>query len=166
MHKIAVLALSDVIPYELGMVCDVFARVSLPEMHQPYQILVCSEHRSIRAGFFELKTDHGLDKLASAETIIVPGIADVSLPVSGKVISALQKASVRGCRIASICSGAFILAAAGLLDGQRATTHWIAASELARLYPAIQVDPNVLFVDGGNILTSAGASAGMDLACT
>lgn len=163
MHKIAILALHDVLPYDLGIACDVFARVSVPGIGRPYRIVVCSEHRRVRAGFFEIKTEFGLDELAGAHTVIVPGITDVSRPVSGKVISALQAASARGCRIASICSGAFVLAAAGLLDGKRATTHWMGAPELATRYPSIRVDPNVLFVDNGNILTSAGASAGMDL---
>lgn len=163
MHTIAVLALHDVLPYDLGIACDVFARVSVPGIDCPYQVLVCSEHRSVRAGFFEIKTAYSLEKMDGADTIIVPGIADADRPVSGKVISALQKASARGCRIASICSGAFILAAAGLLDGKRATTHWLGTPALAKFYPSIQVDPNVLFVDNGNILTSAGASAGMDL---
>lgn len=163
MHKIAILALHDVLPYDLGIACDVFARVVVRGMEQAYEVRVCSEHRKVRAGFFEIRTDHGLDALAGADTVIVPGTADISGQVSGRVISALQQASARGCRIASICSGAFILAAAGLLDGRRATTHWMGASLLAELYPSIQVDANVLFIDNGNVLTSAGASAGMDL---
>ncbi|MBR8329159.1 helix-turn-helix domain-containing protein, partial [Burkholderia cenocepacia] len=80
-----------------------------------------------------------------------------------RVLDALRTAAARGCRIASICSGAFVLAEAGLLDGLRATTHWLAAAELARRHPNVDVDPNVLFVDNGQILTSAGAAAGLDL---
>ncbi len=85
------------------------------------------------------------------------------MPISDAVLDAVRAAARRGARVASICSGAFVLAAAGLLDGKRATTHWLAVRELAERYPAIDVDPNVLFVDNGNILTSAGAAAGIDL---
>lgn len=88
---------------------------------------------------------------------------DVSASVRGAVVAALRQAIERGARVASICSGAFVLAAAGLLDGKRATTHWAAADALAARYPDITVDPDVLFVDEGQIVTSAGASAGIDM---
>jgi transcriptional regulator GlxA family with amidase domain len=101
--------------------------------------------------------------LAEAETIILPGLTDSTVSIPDDVLVALREAAARGARVASICSGAFILAATGLLDGLRATTHWVAASELARQYPKVEVDPNVLFVDNGKILTSAGAAAGLDL---
>ncbi|HKU39900.1 MAG TPA: helix-turn-helix domain-containing protein, partial [Polyangiales bacterium] len=90
-------------------------------------------------------------------------VMDLNAPISSKLLGALRAAARRGARIASICSGAFILAAAGLLDGKRATTHWLAAAELARRYPAIEVDASVLYVDNGQILTSAGVAAGLDL---
>lgn len=155
MHVIAVLALHGLIPFDLTIPCEVFGRVP------GYDIRVCGEARRIRAAHFDLAVPHGLDMLDGADTIIVPGITDVRGPVPAKVIAALQRA--RGARIASICTGAFVLAAAGLLDGRRATTHWLAAPLLAQRYPAIEVDPDVLFVDGGRILTSAGAAAGLDL---
>lgn len=105
----------------------------------------------------------GLHALGEADTIIVPGLADPAEPIPEEVLEALRAAAEGGTRIASICVGAFILAAAGLLNGLRATTHWAAARELSRLYPAVDVDADVLFVDSGQILTSAGAAAGLDL---
>jgi transcriptional regulator GlxA family with amidase domain len=110
-----------------------------------------------------LRTHWRLNRIASADTIVIPGIEDVSVPVSKPALTAIRNAWANGARVASICSGAFALAATGLLDGRRATTHWIGAAELARRYPQIDVDPNVLFVDEGRIVTSAGASAGLDM---
>ncbi len=104
-----------------------------------------------------------LGALQRAHTIVVPGIDDLTAPVSARTLSALRRASRAGIRIASICTGAFVLAAAGLLDGKRVTTHWAAAQFLSVLYPSVEVDPDVLFVDHGNLLTSAGAAAGFDL---
>jgi transcriptional regulator GlxA family with amidase domain len=104
-----------------------------------------------------------LADLTTAHTVIVPGLSDISLKIPEEIIEALRTAAANGARIASICTGAFVLAATGLLDGRRATTHWLAAAELARRYPRIKVDPNVLFVDNGQLLTSAGAAAGLDL---
>jgi transcriptional regulator GlxA family with amidase domain len=95
--------------------------------------------------------------------VIVPGIDSIDLPVSKKLLRALRAAVARGARVASICSGAFVLAQTGALHGLKATTHWLAAEQLARRYPEIDVDPNVLYVDNGKLLTSAGAAAGLDL---
>ncbi len=105
----------------------------------------------------------GLDALAGADTIVVPGLAEPAAPIPEGILEALRAAAESGTRIASICVGAFTLAAAGLLDGLRATTHWAAAEELSRRYPAVEVDADVLFVDNGQVLTSAGAAAGLDL---
>ena len=101
--------------------------------------------------------------MAGADTIILPGLADPTAQIPEDVLEALRAAAEGGTRIASICVGAFTLAAAGLLDGLRATTHWAAAKELSRRYPDVDVDADVLFVDNGQILTSAGAAAGLDL---
>lgn len=98
-----------------------------------------------------------------ADTVVVPGIDNLDGPIPPEVIRSLKAARKRGARLASICTGAFVLAAAGALDGLRATTHWQAARELARRYPEIEVDPEVLYVDNGQVLTSAGAAAGLDL---
>jgi transcriptional regulator GlxA family with amidase domain len=95
--------------------------------------------------------------------VIVPGIADLDQPIPDDVLRTIRRAIDRGARVASICSGAFVLAATGGLDGLRATTHWRGAAELARRFPDVAVDPNVLYVDNGQVLTSAGAAAGLDL---
>jgi AraC family transcriptional activator FtrA len=104
-----------------------------------------------------------LERLVAAGTIVVPGWQGANVPVPASVIDALRAAHARGARLLSICSGSFVLAATGLLDGRRATTHWRYADELQRRYPQIQVDPDVLYVDEGEILTSAGSAAGLDL---
>ncbi|NBD13879.1 GlxA family transcriptional regulator [Corallococcus silvisoli] len=163
MHTVAIVALEGVVPFDLSIPTEVFGRVRLPGGGEGYQVRVCGVSPEVHAGAFVLKTRHGLSALARADTIILPGIADVSAPAPPRLLSALRAAATRGTRIASICSGAFLLAAAGLLDGLRATTHWLATEELARRHPAIQVDPNVLYVDNGQLLTSAGAAAGLDL---
>jgi len=163
MHVVAVLALHGVVPFDLAIPCEVFGRAFRPGANAAYEVRVCGEAGTVRSGHFDLRAPWRLDSLADATTVIVPGIADVSVPVPDGVIAALRTAAERGARIASICSGAFVLAAAGLLDGLRATTHWRAAPALAARYPRVRVDANVLFVDHGRILTSAGAAAGLDL---
>jgi transcriptional regulator GlxA family with amidase domain len=110
-----------------------------------------------------LRVPWRLSVLARADTVIVPGIDDVERLVPAAVLRAIRRAANRGARVASICSGAFVLAATGVLDGLRATTHWLAAAKLAERHPRIAVDPNVLYVDNGRVLTSAGAAAGFDL---
>jgi transcriptional regulator GlxA family with amidase domain len=163
MHVVAVLALHGVVPYDLGLACDTFARVRLAGGESPYRVCVVGERERVSTGFFDIQVRLGLEELSHANTVIVPGLADPSSPVSSRVTVALRNAADRGCRIASICSGAFVLAAAGILDGLRATTHWLGAPTLARLHPSVTIEPNVLYVDNGKILTSAGASAGLDL---
>jgi transcriptional regulator GlxA family with amidase domain len=163
MHTVAVLALDDVVPFDLATPLEVFTRVRLPDGRPAYRVLVCGATRTIDAGAFTLRAPWGLDALAGADTIILPGCADPTAPVPGKVLDALRAAAAGGARIASICSGAFVLAATGLLDGHRATTHWLAAPQLAARHPEVEVDPDVLYVDNGRLLTSAGAAAGLDL---
>jgi transcriptional regulator GlxA family with amidase domain len=161
-HTIAVLALDGVIPFDLATPLEVFSRTRLPDGRVPYRVRVCASAPEVGAGHFTLRAPWGLDALAGADTVIVPGVADPAT-VPEEALDALRRAARAGTRIASICAGAFILAAAGLLDGERATTHWAAADHLARRYPGVQVDPDVLYVDNGQILTSAGAAAGLDL---
>jgi transcriptional regulator GlxA family with amidase domain len=163
MHVVAVVALDGVNPFDLSIPCEVFGRVRLPDGRAPYQVRVCGVAKTVDAGLFEVRTGSGLRDLAGADTLIVPGVAEPTLPVPRALVASLRAAATNGVRVASICTGAFVLAAAGLLDGLRATTHWLAAAELARRYPAIDVAANVLFVDNGQILTSAGAAAGLDL---
>ncbi|MFE2021558.1 GlxA family transcriptional regulator [Streptomyces sp. NPDC059499] len=163
MHTVAVLALDQVIPFDLSTPIEVFTRTRLPDGHPGYRIRVCAEQPETDAGAFTLRAPWGLEGLKGADTIIVPGTARPTVPPTPAVRDALRAAAQDGTRIASICSGTFPLAATGLLDGLRATTHWIAAELLAASYPDIEVDPDVLYVDNGQILTSAGAAAGLDL---
>ncbi|MET7933811.1 helix-turn-helix domain-containing protein [Streptomyces sp. NPDC005322] len=163
MHTVAVLALSQVIPFDLSTPIEVFTRTRLPDGRPGYQIRVCAEEPEVDAGAFTLRAPWGLEGIRGADTVIVPGTADPAAPLAPAVRSALREAAADGTRIASICSGTFILAAGGLLDGLRATTHWLAAGQLAAAYPVIDVDPDVLYVDNGQILTAAGAAAGLDL---
>ncbi|GAA5069366.1 GlxA family transcriptional regulator [Nocardia callitridis] len=163
MHTVAVLALDQVVASDLAAPVDIFGHSRLPDGRAAYRVRVCGMTPSVDTGAFLLVPPWGPAELAEADTIVVAGCADVTAPVPDAVVEALRSAAARGTRIASICSGAFILAAAGLLDGGRATTHWRAAAELAARYPAIDVDPDVLYVDNGAVLTSAGAAAGIDL---
>ncbi|MEV4168829.1 helix-turn-helix domain-containing protein [Nonomuraea sp. NPDC049709] len=164
-HRMAVLAFDGMAPFELGCVVEIFG-LPRPELELPwYDLKVCAETpEPLRVvGGFTMRADHGLDVLAGAETVIVPGVADVRGPVSGPLVSALREAHGRGARMVSICSGAFALAAAGLLDGRAATTHWKYAELLQERHPEIRVNPSVLYVDDGDVLTSAGSAAGLDL---
>ncbi|MGX7670826.1 GlxA family transcriptional regulator [Plantactinospora sp. DSM 117369] len=163
MHTVAVLALDRAIPFDLSTPIEVFTRTRLPDGRPAYRVRVCGATPAVDAGAFTLQPPWGLDALTDADTIILPGCADPTAPVPDEVLDALRQAAANGTRIASICAGAFILAATGLLDGLRATTHWLATSLLADRYPAIDVDPDVLYVDNGQLLTSAGAAAGLDL---
>ena len=163
MHTVAILALDGVIAFDLATPMEVFGRSRLPDGRAAYRVVVCAPTEEVNAGAFALRAPWRLNMLAEADTIILPGRADPTAPIAEEVLAALRVATANGVRLASICVGAFILAAAGLLDGLRATTHWNATDLLARRYPAVRVDPDVLFVDNGQILTSAGAAAGLDL---
>ncbi|WP_405386328.1 helix-turn-helix domain-containing protein [Streptomyces sp. NBC_01102] len=166
-HVVAVLAFDGMAPFELGVVVEVFG-LSRPELGDLpwYELRVCAEEpgRDLRAvGGFTLRAGHGLDALTTADTVIVPGVAKAGAEVSPALVEALLRAHARGARLVSICSGAFALAATGLLEGRRAATHWRYARALAERHPGIEVDPDVLYVDNGDVLTSAGSAAGIDL---
>ncbi len=162
-RTVAVLAMHGVLPFDLATPCEIFGRVRLAHHDEAYRIFVCGEAKHVKAGLVDIRVSWDLTQLANVDTVLVPGVANPTTPVSREIIDALCQVAARGTRIASICTGAFVLAAAGLLDGLRATTHWLAAPELAKRYPAIRIDPNVLYVDNGQILTSAGAAAGLDM---
>jgi transcriptional regulator GlxA family with amidase domain len=117
----------------------------------------------VGSGRFLLEPDHDLDGLADAATVVVPGWADVDRPPPAELVEAVRAAYQAGARVVSLCTGAFVLAAAGLLDDRRATTHWAHTAELRARHPRVDVDPDVLYVDEGRILTSAGKAAAMDL---
>ena len=158
-HRVAVVVLPGVIPLEFGTAAQVFGR----DPH--YDVTLCAEGRTAAvAGYgFSINTSAGLGGLRRAQTVIVPGYDNVDSTVSAAVLDALRAAHARGARVVSICTGAFALAAAGLLEGRPATTHWRWTDELQRRHPEVEVLPNRLFVDDGDILTSAGVTAGIDL---
>jgi AraC family transcriptional activator FtrA len=161
---VAVLAYDRLCTFEFGIAVEIFG-LPRPEFDFPwYQFAVVSaEKRRVRAvGGIVVEADATLDMLARASTIIIPGWRDRHERPPERLLRALAAASKRGARCLSICSGVFVLAAAGLLDGRRATTHWRYTSDLRRLYPSIEVDEDVLYVDAGNIITSAGSAAGID----
>ncbi len=162
-HVVAVVAFDGVVPFDLAIPCEVFERVRLRDGRAPYVVRVCGTAREVAAQAFTIRPRAGLATLRDADTVVVPGIDDVARPIPPTLVSALRRAAARGARIVSICSGAFVLAATGLLDGRRATTHWLATDLLARRHPEIRVEPDALFVDEGALLTSAGAAAGLDL---
>ncbi|SEM62467.1 GlxA family transcriptional regulator [Nonomuraea pusilla] len=163
MHTVAVLALDHVVAADLATPIEVFGRVRLADGRRPYRVRVCAATPQVAGEAFRIIAPYGLEALREADTIMVPGCSEQAPPPGGEVLDALREAAASGTRIASICVGAFTLAAAGLLDGLRATTHWIAAGLLAERFPLVDVRPDVLYVDNGQILTSAGAAAGLDL---
>jgi AraC family transcriptional activator FtrA len=156
-HSVAVLALESVVAFDMATPAQVF--------RGPYTVELCA----VRAGpvptstTFAVVADHGLEALERADTVIVPGYDTIDRPPPAPALEALRAAHARGARTVSICTGAFALAHAGLLDGRRATTHWGYAGHLAEQFPAVEVDPGVLYVDEGDVLTSAGVAAGIDL---
>ena len=161
---VAVLVYAGVNAFELGLATETFGLTDMGPAW--YRVVICCEHPgqpvSANNGL-KLVADAGLRALAAADTIIVPGWLDTKAAPSAALLNALRRAHRRGARLVSICSGVFILAAAGLLDGRRATAHWAETEELSRRYPAIHIDPNVLYVDDGDIMSSAGRAAGLDL---
>lgn len=163
MMTVAVLCFDGVVPFDLSLALDSFGHASFDDGEKAYKIKICGPKKTVRTSHFKMEVAHDLRALRNAHTIIVPGIADHDSPLDPAMVKALRQAGERGARIASVCSGAFLLAHAGLLDGLKATTHWLAAEELRRRFPSVLVDPNVLYVDNGQILTSAGAAAGLDL---
>ena len=162
-HRVAVVAFNGVVLGDLSTACEVFGLAKRKDGRTAYEVRVCSESADIESTHVALRVPWRLSSLTRADTVIVPGIADVTRPVPASVLRAVRRAATRRARVASICTGAFVLAATGVLDGVRATTHWLAAAELSRRHPSIDVDANVLYVDTGRVLTSAGAAAGFDL---
>lgn len=160
-HQVVVLVLDGALPLDVGIPAEVFH----PESGFGYKVSTCGVTAGTvpSHGTLGYAVPRGLEALADADTIVVPGYAPAGRPIPVEVCEALRNAASRGARIASICYGAFALADAGLLDGLRATTHWDAVDELSKRHPRVSVEPNVLFVDEGSILTSAGAAAGLDL---
>jgi AraC family transcriptional regulator, transcriptional activator FtrA len=165
MHTVAVAVTSGAPIFELAVPCEVFG-IPRPELVDPwYELQLCAVERcDVRVGAgFLLAPEYGLDTLEHADTVIVPACANVHESPPEPLLKALRRARANGSRIAAICSGAFVLAAAGLLDGRRATTHWMHAAELRRGFPRVTVDASVLYIEDGQVFTSAGTAAGVDL---
>jgi AraC family transcriptional activator FtrA len=162
---VSVLTYAGMSVFETGIVTEVFG-LPRPEFDVPwYRLAVCSATPApvpVVGGAF-IQTGHDLSDLAAAGTVIIPGVSDVRADPAPEILDALREAHRRGARILSICSGAFALAAAGLLDGRRATTHWRYASVFRARFPQVELDPDVLYRADGDVWTSAGSAAGMDL---
>ncbi|MDH2428183.1 helix-turn-helix domain-containing protein [Sphaerisporangium sp. TRM90804] len=167
-HRIAVVALDDFASLDLGIPGQVFWVAEDDRRRRLYEVVTCSPGgRPVRGGAgYSVVPDHDLSVLATADTVIVPGVhggtALTEGTVDGELRDALREAAGRS-RVMSICTGAFVLAAAGLLDGRPATTHWRNAARFRSLFPRVRLNPDVLFIDDGDLLTSAGVAAGIDL---
>ncbi|POX54124.1 GlxA family transcriptional regulator [Streptomyces sp. Ru72] len=169
-HRVVVLALDGLLPFELGIPHRIFGRPKDAEGRHLYEVVTCSVRPPGPVetdADFSIQVENGPEALATADTVIVPASYELG-PVfdEGVLTDELATALARirpGTRLASICTGVYVLAAAGLLDGRPATTHWAEAGHFQRLFPRIKVDPDVLFIDDGDILTSAGVAAGIDL---
>jgi transcriptional regulator GlxA family with amidase domain len=168
MHRVAVLALDQVVAFDLGVPTQIFHGARDAAADRLYDVaIVTADGSPVRAAAgFTVIPDYGPELLEVADTVVVPGIHLGAPPWPGTLAPEVVDALARirpGTRIMSICTGAFVLAAAGLLDGRRATTHWFYAEAFRELFPTVQLDADVLFVDTGDVLTSAGVAAGIDL---
>ena len=164
-REVALLVYDGVEMFDLGVACEVFGVDQSALFGVPwYRLSMCAAVPGPVTvdGGYVLQAPFGLDRLRRAETIVVPPTSRAD-QVPEEVLAALRRAQARGQRIVSLCTGAFVLAAAGLLDGRRATTHWTECEALARAFPRVTVDPGVLYVDDGDLMTSAGSAAGIDL---
>lgn len=170
MHTVAILAYDGMTGFESGIAAEIFGITELNErfsagIAEPwYSVKLCSEAPELRLlGGATVRTSHGLADLADADTVVIPSVRDIDEPASPGLLEAVRAADQRGARLVSICSGAFALAAAGVLDGRSATTHWLYADILQQRYPDVAIDRAPLYVDNGRVLTSAGCAAGLDL---
>ena len=168
LRNVAAVVLDGVEPFELGVVCEVFGTDRSDDGLPVYDFaVVAGEPGPLRTSQgFTLSTPHGLDRLATADLIAVPALSGsrVTRPsqLPAPLLAELRRGVDRGARVLSVCNGAFVLGAAGLLDDRRCTTHWHQTDTLARLFPAAKVDPDVLYVDDDPVFTSAGTAAGID----
>ncbi|HEX5988596.1 MAG TPA: helix-turn-helix domain-containing protein [Solirubrobacterales bacterium] len=164
-HRVVALCLDGLVAFDLTAPAQAFGLAARPSGDPLYEFTTCSPGGGpVRTtSGFEVTPAAGLGALRRAETVVVPGYAGILAPPPEDALRALRAAHRRGARLLSVCTGAFALGHAGALDGLRATTHWAWAGELAKRFPAVKVDPDALFVDEGDVLTSAGLSAGIDL---
>ncbi|GGL32447.1 AraC family transcriptional regulator [Streptomyces anthocyanicus] len=166
-HRVAVIVDEGTNPFEVGCATELFG-LPRPELGLPgplYEVTLCAPDPGIRMnhGFFTLTDVPGLDAADDADTLVVPGRPDNVVPRGPAVLDAIRRAHARGARVVSLCTGSFALAEAGLLDGRRAATHWLWAETFRRLHPRVRLEPDVLFVDDGDVLTAAGSAAALDL---
>lgn len=163
-RNVAAVVSDGVEPFGLGVLCEVWGEPEHPEDDVPtFDFAVCAPRPGRVRGCtgFDLHVEHGLDRMEQADLVAVAAIRDYESP-SPQVCEALRRAHTRGARILASCTAVFTLGAAGLLDGRRVTTHWRHAERLAQLFPSVAVDPDVLYVQDGSIITGAGSAAGMD----
>jgi transcriptional regulator GlxA family with amidase domain len=166
MHRVVALCLDGLVAFDLTAATQVFLAASEAGGRPLYEVTTSSPGGAEVATTtgFALRPARDLEALGRADTIVVPGYFALLERPPGSAVDALRRAADRGARVLSVCTGAFALAHAGLLDGRRATTHWAHAGQLAELFPRVAVDPGALYVDEGEVMTSAGLSAGIDLA--
>jgi AraC family transcriptional regulator, transcriptional activator FtrA len=153
-------------PFEVGCACEIFGISRRAEIgFEPYRLTVVTPGRAaaMRDGLFSVSARGRLADVVSADMVIVPNRPDVDLQSRPAVLAAIRRAHERGARLVGLCTGAFTLAEAGVLDGRRATVHWRLAEQFRRRFPAVRLEPDVLFVDDGDVLTSAGSAAALDL---
>lgn len=165
MHTVALVVFDRISPFEMSVPCEIFG-IDRSDMGMPnYRLMVCSAASGplVTQTGFGIVASYGLSALEEADTVVVPAWRDIDEAPPEELLESLRRCYRDGARVVSLCSGAFVLAAAGLLDGRRATTHWMYAAALAERFPAVRVDPAVLYVDEGRVLTSAGTAAGIDL---
>jgi transcriptional regulator GlxA family with amidase domain len=167
-HEVAVLALPETMAYEVGLPHQFLGSAVGPDGRRLYRVRVASlDGGPVRTSAgYSLLPEHDASILDEAQTVVIPGIYGTSAMTDGTVpveLADLLRRTGEHARVVSICTGAFVLAAAGLLDGRPATTHWVHSAAFARLFPRVRLDPDVLFVDDGDVLTSAGNAAGIDL---
>jgi len=165
MHTVAAVIDEGMLTFDFAIPCEVFGmdRSDIVDPWYEFLVVAAGSRRVRTQTGFTLEATHGLRALDRADTVVVPGWIDPDVPPSRPLVRALARAYERGDRIVSICTGAFVLAAAGLLDGRRATTHWLYADLLQERYPEVDVDPRVLYVAEDRVMTSAGTAAGIDL---
>lgn len=163
-NTVAILAFDRISPFHLSIPCAIFGEDPSGQCPVKFDVKVCSlEKGSIASSAgFRLETPYGLKVLAQAAIIIVPSWRDINEIPPKPILNALRRAHQRGAMVVGLCLGSYVLAAAGLLDGLEATTHWYCAADLATRYPAIKVNPDVLYVDQGTIITSAGSASAID----
>lgn len=166
-HRVAVIVDEGTNPFEVGVATELFGlpRPELGRSGPLYEVTLCTPVPEVRMnhGFFTLTGVPGLDAVDDADTLVVPGRPDNVVPRGAAVREAIRRTHARGARVISLCTGSFALAEAGLLDGRRATTHWMWADVFRELHPRVRLEPDVLFVDDGDVLTAAGSAAALDL---